>query len=279
MDGEYQSFEGEIFTGVTDTSFYQDLNSTPARPDYKALYRSGVRANVHRISYNGTIDEDAEYNWKACQDAGVIPIAYGYLDYRRGIRKPATTQANIFIEHLFKINGKTENVLCYCDYEQPNASWPVLPPRSEGIQLLTDWYSIVDAETKRRAGIYGNRNTILSISPVPELTKTRSLWIAAYPYVRLVTHAEVARLSWRPSVSPWSKWDMWQFGFGDGNAMGMESKEIDMVFFRGDYKKLCEFTGYTPPPVVPPAIPQPIDIKANLATIRAELDDIERKVG
>lgn len=277
--GECISFEGETWTCITDTSYYQDSNLTPARPDYKALYRAGVRGNIHRISYNNTIDEDAEYNWKASQDAGIIPLAYGFLDYRPGIMKPAEIQANIFIEHLIKINDTADNVMSYADCEQPNATWLPLPNRTTLINYLTAWYKVVDKETKRRSGLYGNRNTILSIAPVPALTITRSLWIAAYPLSKIVTHEQVAKLSWRPSVSPWGKWDLWQFGFGDGEYMGMESKEIDMVFYRGDYNKFREFAGYAPViEPVPNPEPLPVDISEDLATIRDRLNRIEQKV-
>jgi len=76
---------------------------------------------------------------------------------------------------------------------------------------------------------------------------------------------------------------MWQFsadGNGRGKEFGTPGGDIDLNWFEGSYDDLIKFVdkpGIVTPPVVPPV--STIDIKAELATIRAELDKIQSKVG
>jgi len=275
-DGEYISF-GQTFTKVLDVSKFQDKNETAARPDFKKARAKGTRGVVIRVSANFGVDEDAEYNWKAVQDADMIPLAYHWFEYRAGIMKSGGDQAKTCLDTIDMINGTVENVPLFLDYEQPNADWPVLPPYYESIANLSRFYEVTDPNTKRLTGLYGNRNTVYAISPVPTRTLLRPFWPAGWMFNRLMRAEEITGLSWRPNISPWTKFTVWQCGLTYGYEYGMESAEVDLNFFNGTFDQLAEFAGYTIP-TEPTQPPEPIDILGELDNIEQAVRSIREKL-
>ena len=278
-DGEYNSY-GQILTKVLDVSKYQDNNNTAARPDFKKARAKGTRGVVIRISANNGMDEDAEYNWKAVQDADMCPMAYHWFEYRSGVMVNGTEQAKTCLDVLDTINGSVEGLPIWLDYEQPSAAWPPLPSYNYSIANLSRFYEVTDVETKRLSGLYGNRATVASITPVPTRTLTRPFWPAGWIFSRLIRAEEILGLSWRPNIYPWKTFTLWQAGLTYGYEYGMESAEVDLNFFNGTVEQLYEFAGFkiptipTPPPPDPLTLQQQVDlIKIDIALLKQEMRD------
>jgi len=105
------------------------------------------------------------------------------------------------------------------------------------------------------------------------------LWVADYT---AFSNNVLKRPYYMPK--PWTQQTIWQFsadGNGRGHEFGTAGNDIDLNWFEGSYDDLIKFVdkpGIVTPPIVPPVVSQ-INIKAELATIRAELDKIQSKVG
>lgn len=275
--GEYNSF-GQILTKVLDISKYQDDNNTPERPDFKKAREKGTRGVVIRISANNGMDEDADYNWKAAQDADIVPMAYHWFEYRKGIMVGGKEQAETCLAVLDEINGGVENVPIWLDYEQPNSTWPPLPDYYTSISNLSRFSEVTDPATKRLIGLYGNRVTVASISPVPARTLTRPFWPAGWIFSRLIRAEEIVGLSWRPNISPWKDFTIWQVGMTYGLEYGMESKEVDLNFFNGTAEQLYEFAGYSVPtdPTQPPA--DPLTLQEQIDLIKVDIEKLKQEM-
>lgn len=275
-DGEYNSF-GQIFTKVLDISKYQDNNATPERPDFRKARAKGTRAVVIRISANNGVDEDAEYNWKAVQDADMIPMAYHWFEYRSGIMVNGAEQGKTCLDVLDMINGSVENVPIWLDYEQPNAAWPPLPNYYTSIANLSRFFEVTDPATKRLTGLYGNRVTIANITPVPTRTLSRPFWPAGWIFSRIMRAEEIIGLSWRPNISPWNKFVLWQCGLTYGYEYGMETAEVDLNFFNGTVEQLFEFTGYKIP-VEPTQPPIELTIQEQIDQIKIDIEKLKQEM-
>ena len=244
MNGEVQTFDNKTFVPGFDASKFQDSNETAARPDFKKAYKNGMRFCWLRVCGNGIKDEDFDYNWPAAADAGLLRAPYGFLEYRNGIMKSMTEQAERFVDYL---DGDWGELPAMADYEQPDASWPALPKQATSVLFLTQWYGIVDAIIGRLSGLYGNRVTMQNLSPVPTKTLTRPFGVAQWPLGKIVSPDEIALLKWRPYIYPWPKWTYWQPGVCDGKYYGMESAELDLQLFNGTLEELRAFAGVDDP--------------------------------
>ncbi|MBE0573326.1 hypothetical protein IH575_00280 [Candidatus Dojkabacteria bacterium] len=268
MNGETTMADGELISGNDTFTIVTDISKYQPTIDYKKMRARGCRGVGIRLTGNDQEDKLAEKHWKSVQDADMIPIGYGWMEYRSLYMKPPVVQAQKYLDVLYKVNGSVENVLSYLDYEQPNSNWPALPDYKTGIKWLTEWYSIVDPSIKRLSGLYGNRNTIDSLqtwyAPLPFKTSTRPLWIAAWVFNRLIVPEEMKTITWRPNIKPWAKFSLWQVGLtlGEPFGVGEESKELDLDMFPGTAEELRIYAGYKPvvvPPPVPPTLEQRVE--------------------
>ncbi len=224
-----------------DTSYYQDNNNTSTRPDFKKAYANGVRISIHRAVFANKKDEDFDYNWQAAADAGMFRSAYGFIDYRATAPR-ITDQGKAMVEALYKDPG--EIPVQWGDFEKPNSSWPLLPSRDKCLTILTEWFGVVDAGLQRTSGLYGNRETINALTPVPAKTLMRKLWIAGWPYIPAGETPEVYCKTLKPTFSPWETWTFWQFtAHGDGKKYGMESGNVDLDWFNGTEAELRAWVG------------------------------------
>lgn len=265
--------DGEMISGNNTFTIVVDISKYQPNIDYKKMRARGCRGVGIRLSGNDEEDKLAEKHWKSVQDADMIPFGYGWMEYRSQYMKPPKIQAQKYLEVLYKVNGSADNVLSHVDYEQPNSNWPALPSHTIGIQWLTEWYSVVDPETKRLSGLYGNRNTINALqtwySPIPFKTTTRPLWLAAWIYNRIILPEEMKQITWRPNVSPWAKFSLWQIGvtLGEPFGVGLDSKELDLNMFPGTVEDLKVFAGYKP--VVQPP-PVSLTLEERVARLESE---------
>lgn len=261
-----------------DASKHQDKNETTARPNFKKAYAAGWRWVALRVAGGAIVDEDIVYNWQAAKDAGLLRMAYSFIDYTKFTGLTATGLVNRGKQHaeiaINAIKGDRPELGFFADWERPNNDWPALPPRANGINILTGWYEVVDNYLGKLAGFYGNEPSILNLMPIPDRTKQRPLWMATWPTITGNMIDWIMTTKVQPAYAPWPKWTFWQFtAHGDGPAFGMESSNVDLDVFNGSLDDLYRYAGMTPPgapaPVIDPAL------KARLDNIEARLFALE----
>lgn len=242
-----------------DLSLWQDDNSTSIKTNFIKAKQLGVEFVIIKASQNDYEDQDFRDNWNAAGDAGLLRGAYHFYDYRPGIEKPLYVQANTFLEAT---KGDFGELGLACDYERPNSTWPLLPPRSKSLDTIYKFMEIVEAETKEDTISYHNLDFVknhIGYSNIPTWLKQKPLWLARYPYVLFDFLPTTLYL---PSGLPWKVY-FWQFTDRlDGIKYGAESKQIDGNYWLGTLEALKSFRNRSnvvvPDPVIPPVVEDPI---------------------
>ncbi len=210
-----------------DVSSWQDNNATPQRVNWELAKSKGAVFAFIRCCNGFTKDEDFQYNWGAAKEAGLLRGAYIFHDYRVS----PSGQAKFFASNLKDDPGELPPVLDIEKYWKP---YPAQKGWLNAIQVMT---ATLKDEGFKRTIFYSNPDTILyTLSPIPDWLAELPLWIANYGVDQPMTKA----------VAPWKKWTFWQFSAkGDGEAFGMESKNVDMDYFNGSVSDLQAFARIT----------------------------------
>jgi GH25 family lysozyme M1 (1,4-beta-N-acetylmuramidase) len=240
----------DIRTLVSDISWYQDIPSTPAKPELGQMKSAGIMGVILRCSEATYRDKLFEYYWGECEIHDIAPSVYGFLDYWPG-SPPAAVQGK-FLADWFK--GK-KKVRAFCDFEQPNGSYPAKPPRAECLNQIQDWMGAVDTEMGIESGLYTNLSTIAYLSPIPEWLINRPFWLAWPPAIPNGMDVVQYTRNMIPPVIPFTNRKLWQFSWnGPGSQAGMESKSLDIDWFFGSVEDWYAFC-YGKTPVTPPIDP------------------------
>lgn len=201
-----------------DISFWQDDNSTPQKVDFALMKKAGAEFVFLRTGQGIWHDGDFADYWRDAKQAGMPRGSYWFYDSRY----PPKRQAELWVS-LFPNNDYGELPM-WCDFEDnyggEYGSW-------------RDWYVFIERVRAllpdKEIGIYTGyyywmEHMELTTVPIREYFHQFALWIARYN-------------STEPLIpSPWDKneWTFWQYTpSGDGALYGVESKEIDLNYFKG----------------------------------------------
>jgi len=213
-----------------DISFYQDNPYTTPKPDLSKMKGVGLKFVVLRHSQNLTRDPLFEYYWKECDDHNIWRMTYGFLQYWAG-SADAGLQGK-FLADWFQGKPKTRG---WCDFEQPNANYPALPPRQNCLDMIHNWMDQVDAGMEIESGLYTNLNTLAYLKPIPEWLAKRPFWLA-WP---VTIPANTDRIEYTRTFTAFPQMEMqnllmWQALWnGPGIQAGMESLGLDCDYFMG----------------------------------------------
>jgi len=202
-----------------DVSFYQDDAETPQGIAFETMRRAAEFVII-RAGQNLWPDPDFKYNWRSAKLAGLPRGSYWFYDSRANPKR----QAEKWFEQF---EGDLGELPLFADFEEsyggPYSGWP-------------RWYDFLERLKQligdKQIGIYTayyywTRYAPSALrQPQPlEYFHQYPLWIANYGAIR-------------PKVPrPWSpdEWLFWQYTeTGDGRLYGVESRGIDLNYFRGD---------------------------------------------
>lgn len=226
---------------VNDISFYQDVNSTPAMPDFQVMKANGAKGVIIRAGQGSWEDEDFNLNYLNAKPTLPRGI-YWFLDSRYSPVEQAKQLAAIVVR-----SGYPEMEI-FADFEDNN-NGPYSGWRHLSV-FLTECESRIP---KAALGIYTGYYYWLDHSPNP-LTESASLaWFKKYPlwlawYTSNQAYVKVPK--------PWDSLLLWQdTSHGDGKASGVESLNIDESIFNGtlaefNARYLLDDTPTTPPPAI-----------------------------
>lgn len=240
-------------TVPTEWTLGVDVSHWQGTVDWQLMRSRNVRFAFYKLSDfvrgrpEGFIDRQAETNWRATKEAGIINGCYHWL-------QPAVApqlQAGYFLDAYARYPTDLPPVL---DFEDRQVStW------SDMLWRAQVWLEIVERETGRIPIVYTspgymaffNRRQTGFLSRYP-------LWVAHYIQRR------------KPNIPyPWGDWAFWQYsdkadfpfrvhggGGGDGRNWGVQSRGLSHNWYQGDVESLVRNFGASPLPPQPQA-PQP----------------------
>jgi len=212
-----------------DVSYYQDIDTTPQKIDFRKMKDSGASFVVIRAGQDTYTDQDFKDNWKNAK--GILPrSAYWFGDKDSSGKSQALRFWNL-------VKDDQPEGLLFVDFE--NGSW-------------TDWRQLYDfiAELQRLSGYPNEKLGIYTgyyfwMKYGPQTFAERAwfgkfmLWLAWY----------TADSSIPIVPPPWKECLIWQDRIDtNGLEVGVESKEIDHDKFNGDAEKFEQFMGGIPIP-------------------------------
>lgn len=221
-----------------DVSHWQDEISTPQRVDFSRMISAGARFVFIKASQGTWADRDILYNWQAAKDAGMYRGAYHYFDWQCDSEK----QARFFAGLLREDPGELPPVF---DYEMRSGA----PDRTAAIARAQAFIHTVEDVLGKPVMIYTSPGYWREYGSYT-LVGNRKLWLAHY-----YTDA--------PAVPrEWVDWKFWQYtDRGDGLRFGVESRELDMNWYNGNWDQfVAEFGELAAEPPVPDPEPAPIGI-------------------
>lgn len=244
----------------SDISFWQDADTTPQMTDFSKMVEAGMKFIIVKASQQ-VADPDFAENWKRAKAAGLLRGAYHYLDWR----KSEMDQAKLFVDLLREDPGELPPC---CDFEMRENN----PGKPIAAGKLYNFLSYVERELKVVPGIYCGPYFWMEFGATNVEWARYPLWLAHY---RPTFWGKPAK----PMVpKPWTAYTFWQYDdLGDGLALGVESKELDVDVFNGDEAALRKFSEAYAPPATPPVTPAPeltdAEKLARLWTAHPELHD------
>lgn len=231
-----------------DVSWYQDINSTPQKIDFKKMKDYGASFVIIKVGQFIYADEDFRDNWKNAKEAGLPRGAYFFGDKDASGKSQAQKFWNLIKDDL------PEGPV-FVDFE--NGSW-------------TDWNELynflVEFQTlskfpNEKIGIY--TGYYWWREHVPAL---KAQWFGKF----LLWEAWYTDIPEEVLIPfPWTELLLWQSGTpAIGSEVGVESKEVDYDVFNGDEDKFKSFFGQNPntPPEEPMVILYYADLKAGLTS-------------
>ncbi|MCZ2127414.1 MAG: SH3 domain-containing protein [Anaerolineales bacterium] len=203
-----------------DVSFYQDDTQTPQGINFFKM-RENASFVIVRSGQNLWKDRDFTINWRESKAAGLPRGSYWFYDSRIDPKQQAELWASLF-------EGDFGELPLWGDFED------LYNGQFKGWK---HWYAFLERlkqliPAKKEIGVYTGyyywrENTVNVGIPAASLNyfKQYPLWIANYNVSKPLVPA------------PWDNWTLWQYtDKGDGAAFGVESLNIDMNYFNGDWE-------------------------------------------
>lgn len=194
---------------LPDISFWQDDPTTPANINFEKMSQM-TRGVIIRAGQNLWEDIKFKTSWADAKQAGLLRGSYWFYDSRANPKRQAEKWAQV-------LGDDTGEMELWCDFED----------RYSG--AYTGWRHWFDFMERLKAllpnkklGVYTGYYYWLEFAAGVTYFAQYPLWIAAYN-----TNA--------PRIPPiWDDWTYWQFtDNGDGTLFGVESKNIDLNYFKG----------------------------------------------
>jgi lysozyme len=208
-----------VFGG--DSSVWEDINSTPQRPDFQQAYNRGWKFCFHRASFGMVKDSDFDVNWANSRNTPLLLGGYHFLIWTQS----PEAQAEFFWSITKNDPGELPLIV---DFEW----WGTIP--SNAYDLL---YRFVEKLKTlcggRRIGIYTAYSFWKQYGKTDPYWKQYVLWLARYEQTPPIGPTMVP--------APWTEADFWQFtGHGDGLYYGMESRDVDLDYYLGTWDELLD---------------------------------------
>lgn len=241
---------------LPDVSFYQDNNATARMIDFEAMRLQSFGVFI-RAGQNAWVDQDLAENMKRAKEAGLLRGTYWFYDSRVHPVK----QAELYISAL---KGDLGELPLVADFEEryngPYKGWKY-------------WYDFLTALQRlapgKRIMIYTAYYYWVEFAPSAIFNKASLDWFGQFPlWIAGYNTPE-------PKVpEPWKAqgWEFWQYtDNGDGALYGVESKNIDLNYFRGGMDEFLLKYGVpvTPPPTTPPVV-EGVTKARHVIEVRAE---------
>lgn len=218
-----------------DVSFYQDDNATSQKINFVKMKDAGAKFVFIRAGQNLWPDPDFPDYWRAAKSAGIPRGTYYLLDSR----VTPDEQADWFYD-LFKDDMPELDIVV--DYEEnyggPYGGWRNLKKFIQALLLK----GVLAGRILIYTGYYYWKDHCPAAGPDLDWFKQFGLWLAWYnpnpAYVSI--------------PAPWTNDDLiyWQYtDKGDGLLYGVESKSIDLNWFRGDINEFNERYKVSPEPL------------------------------
>ncbi len=194
---------------LPDISFWQDDPTTPGDINFEKMAQM-TRGVIIRAGQNTWEDIKFKASWQGAKASGLLRGSYWFYDSRANPKRQAEKWAQV----LGNDAGEME---LWCDFEEryggPYQGWKHWFDFMERLKVLLP---------NKKLGVYTGYYYWLEFAAGVTYFSQYPLWIAAY-------NTE------GPQVPPiWDDWTYWQFtDNGDGTLFGVESKNIDLNYFKG----------------------------------------------
>src|SRR5689334_7254231 len=157
-----------------DVSKYQGNPVTKLRIDFKKMAQMGATFVIPKIGQYNYYDYDAEYNWKASKDAGLLRGSYWFLDYRGDGKSQAQKAFDFFSK--FKDFGEGTH---FVDFENGSGGeWKNV------YDYITEYQRLTKCPNEKigvyTAYYYWIENTFSASLPQREWFARYPLWLAWY---------------------------------------------------------------------------------------------------
>lgn len=211
--------ENKDFVLGCDISLWQNDKTTARGIDFEKMKSAGVRFVFVKASQGVYADPDFRESWDGAARAGLPRGAYHFLDWRYDVLE----QADFFASLLIKNDGELLPVL---DYEMRHYA----PKRGRAIQAARLFVERVGKILSRQVMLYTSPGFWQEFGDQDPYWAGLPLWIAHYSVEK-------------PKVpAPWSDWTFWQYtDRGDGRRFGVESRQIDLDYFNGNWERFLTF--------------------------------------
>jgi len=261
---------------VTDVSHHQGLIN------FKKMRSMGVRVCfMKRSEGNYYSDPTFDYNWKACQDADIIPDPYHFVSPYNDTTKKYITGAENADFFLKQMEGYESRLPLAGDVEKGISNTPELVTSVvqsfyqrlgyPNINYTADWFWSYKVKPWS-----GWKNSLLWVMSVPWYNVDARThfpnhelfleWLAKGTRFPIIPRATDGKPSW-------DDWMIWQFSHqGKGTDYGLERGNIDLDIAKPE---LLEYLSYPEPPPDPEEPPVEPGIEDR---VRVMIDDKEYKL-
>jgi GH25 family lysozyme M1 (1,4-beta-N-acetylmuramidase) len=208
-----------------------------------------------RAGQNRSIDKWFRENWPKSKGA-LLRDAYWFYDWRVGMASPEVQGGK-----LREARGNDGDMGGVMDFENPYQGWSStpFPNKVTSVNLMRRFRNAAQLE---HPILYTNAATLQYWGELPQDIRDEwYLWVAAWPRILRAGKWDAIRNfseipnGWIPATYGWP-YTFWQYTCKlDGNAHGMQGKDLDGNVFMGTVEELAETFGL--PPVIPPEPPEP----------------------
>jgi lysozyme len=237
------SYVSPVLTPGCDISKWQDDPNTTINIDFKKMASAGIKFVYIRNTVGDANDSNFIKAWQGAKEAGLLRGAYHMHYFWLGL-----SQCQRFLNRLVDDPGELPPAFDLEKYGLGAANSKTVMAR------LKEAIPYMDAELTRWKRPFGNR-MVMYTNPdsivnffsnnLPAWFLDRELWIAHYG----VTSPNIG---WQ-----WKRWLIWQkTDRGPGLQYGVESKQVDLDYYNGDYASLRQFCGLDVVPEIPLTVEQ-----------------------
>lgn len=226
---------------VTDTSFWQDNNTTTRKIDFVQMKAAGAQGVIIRGGQGSWIDEDFVDSWRAAKAAGLPRGAYWYYDPRHDPLKQAELFAGLFANDLPEL-GISLDAEYPTSWGGAYAGWTYLRDFMERLKV-----KLPSVQKEIYTGYYWWYENVWM-----KTTSAQLAYFKQYP-LHLAWYANDP--SYVKIPLPWTQADFrwWQYtSSGNGPLYGVESATVDLNNFVpggvDEFKKTFSLNTTTPPP-------------------------------